>query len=101
MDQRHRIEEAAEENEGPSDQPEPRESIVERIVARDAAVAAGIGSEFRRIDGRRLGFVSIHLAHQLESLAQLVQTPVMNGAVFTVLSSDGSHKVKSMSHWNT
>ena len=46
MNERDGVEEAAEQNEGSAHHAEPREPIIERIVAVDGtAAAAGIGSD--------------------------------------------------------
>lgn len=48
----------------PADHAEPRKSIIKRIASRD-----GFDIEIWRC-GRKLGFVVIHLAHQLQSLSE-------------------------------
>ena len=88
------VEEAAEEDERPTNHTEPREPVVERIVAVDSAAAvAGVAPDAaataaatRRVEGRRgFGLVATHFSHQIQPLAQLVQTPAVDGPVLIVL----------------
>lgn len=93
--ERNGIQEAAKLDERPADEPEPREAIVERVVPADGRVVVGLrrlgGGGHGRLDGRRLGLGAAHLAHQFQPLAELVQAPVVDGSVLTVLHLDGHH----------